>query len=162
MSEKSKVSALSAGRVLTLCSDFILRKNEKPRVNMLVKNPWKWEHTIRCLLMLWFSQNVKAVKWGEESGAWGVSIQSGLQSLSDYFFSSLFHLSKQKAQGPVKRLFIYLLTPADNSAVPRSDHPHCWANLSMLSWDLLATFSIRSQNLVSRCGEGLAEQVCLF
>lgn len=95
MSEKSKVSALSAGKVLTLCSDFILKKDEKPHVNMLVKNPWKWEHAIHFLLMLWFSQNVKAVKWGGESGAW-VSIQSGLQSLFDYFFFLSFTFPSRK------------------------------------------------------------------
>lgn len=138
MSENSKLSVLNAGWVPMLCSGFILKKDEKPHVNMSVKSPWKWEHMIHCLLMLWFSQNVKAVKWGGESGAW-VSIQSGFPVPVRLFF---FPLSPFQVGSSATRLFIYLLTPADTSASPHSDYLHRSANLSGLFCDLLAASSV--------------------
>lgn len=107
--------------------------------------------------MLWFSQNVRAVKWGGESGA-RVSTQA-LQSPLDYFyFFPLFHFSKQIAQAPAKRSIHPPLPPAGISASPRPGYLHRRANLFGLSCDFPATSSVRSQNAVSGHGKAPAEQ----
>lgn len=117
MSENSKLSDLTPGRVPVLCSDFIL-KDKKLHVNISVKSPWKWEHTVHCLLILWFSKKVKAVKQGGECWPW-ISIQSGFTDpIWPYFFhpSSTF-LSRKLRIHPNGCLFTFkhqqiLLLPA--------------------------------------------------